>query len=123
MHSAGGGGSPISAFIAGFAFAFGWTPCIGPILAVILTMAASVDTVQKGVGLLFVYSLGLAVPFLLTSIGINGFLSFYGRFRRHLQKVEIGSGVLLIICGVLIFSGHFTVLSSYLGFLNRWFTL
>jgi cytochrome c-type biogenesis protein len=86
-------------------------------------MAASVDTVQKGIGLLFVYSLGLAVPFLLTSIGINGFLNFYGKFRRHLQKVEIGSGVLLIICGVLIFSGHFTVLSSYLGFLNRWFTL
>ncbi len=123
LHSAGGGKSPIAAFVAGFAFAFGWTPCIGPILAVILTMAGSVDTVQRGIVLLFVYSLGLAVPFLLTSIGINGFLSFYGKFRRHLQKVEIGSGVLLIVCGVLIFTRHFTVLSSYLGFLNRWFTL
>ena len=123
LHSAGGGGSPIAAFVAGFAFAFGWTPCIGPILAVILTLAGSTDSVQRGIALLFVYSLGLAVPFLLTSVGINGFLSFYGRFRRHLQKVEICSGVLLIVCGVLIFTRHFTVLSSYLGFLNRWFTL
>lgn len=123
LHSAGGGKSPIAAFVAGFAFAFGWTPCIGPILAVILTMAGSADSVQRGIVLLFVYSLGLAVPFLLTSVGINGFLSFYSKFRRHLQKVEIGSGVLLIICGVLIFTRHFTLLSSYLGFLNRWFTL
>jgi len=123
LHAAGGGKSPIAAFVAGFAFAFGWTPCIGPILAVILTLAGSTDSVQRGIVLLFVYSLGLAVPFLLTSIGINGFLSFYGKFRRHLQKVEIGSGVLLILCGVLIFTRHFTLLSSYLGFLNRWFTL
>ncbi|HEU5414833.1 MAG TPA: cytochrome c biogenesis protein CcdA [Candidatus Angelobacter sp.] len=123
LHAAGGGKSPIAAFVAGFAFAFGWTPCIGPILAVILTLAGSADSVQRGIVLLFVYSLGLAVPFLLTSIGINGFLSFYGKFRRHLQKVEIGSGVLLILCGVLIFTRHFTLLSSYLGFLNRWFTL
>jgi cytochrome c-type biogenesis protein len=119
LHSAGGGKSPIAAFVAGFAFAFGWTPCIGPILALILTLAGSVDTVQRGIVLLFVYSLGLAVPFLLTSVGINGFLSFYSKFRRHLQKVEIGSGVLLIIFGVLIFTQHFTVLSSYLGFLNK----
>jgi cytochrome c-type biogenesis protein len=123
LHAAGGGKSPIAAFVAGFAFAFGWTPCIGPILAVILTLAGSTDSVQRGIVLLFVYSLGLAVPFLLTSIGINGFLSFYGKFRRHLQKVEIGSGILLILCGVLIFTRHFTLLSSYLGFLNRWFTL
>lgn len=123
LHAAGGGKSPIAAFVAGFAFAFGWTPCIGPILAVILTLAGSADSVQRGIVLLFVYSLGLAVPFLLTSIGINGFLSFYGKFRRHLQKVEIGSGILLILCGVLIFTRHFTLLSSYLGFLNRWFTL
>jgi cytochrome c-type biogenesis protein len=122
LHAAGGGKSPIAAFVAGFAFAFGWTPCIGPILAVILTLAGSTDSVQRGIVLLFVYSLGLAVPF-LPSIGINGFLSFYGKFRRHLQKVEIGSGILLILCGVLIFTRHFTLLSSYLGFLNRWFTL
>jgi cytochrome c-type biogenesis protein len=119
LHSAGSGKSPFGAFIVGFAFAFGWTPCIGPILSLILTAAADAETVTKGVGLLFIYSLGLAVPFLLTSVGIDRFLIFYGKFRRHLQTVEVGSGVLLIIFGVLIFTRHFTVLSSYLGFLNR----
>jgi cytochrome c-type biogenesis protein len=119
LHSAGSGKSPLGAFVVGFAFAFGWTPCIGPILSLILTAAADAETVMKGVALLFIYSLGLAVPFLLTSIGIDRFLAFYGRFRRHLQTVEVGSGVLLIVFGVLIFTRHFTVLSSYLGFLNR----
>jgi cytochrome c-type biogenesis protein len=119
LHSVGNGKSPIGAFIVGFAFAFGWTPCIGPILSLILTAAGNADTVSKGVILLFIYSLGLAVPFLLTSVGIDRFLAFYGKFRRHLQAVEVGSGVLLIIFGVLIFTRHFTVLSSYLGFLNR----
>jgi cytochrome c-type biogenesis protein len=109
----------MGAFLVGFAFAFGWTPCIGPILSLILTAAADADTVSKGVALLFIYSLGLAVPFLLTSVGIDRFLAFYGKFRRHLQTVEVGSGVLLIVFGVLIFTRHFTVLSSYLGFLNR----
>lgn len=119
LHSVGSGKSPIGAFIVGFAFAFGWTPCIGPILSLILTAAGNADTVSKGVILLFIYSLGLAVPFLLTSVGIDRFLVFYGKFRRHLQAVEVGSGVLLIVFGVLIFTRHFTVLSSYLGFLNR----
>lgn len=119
LHQAGSGKSPLGAFVVGFAFAFGWTPCIGPILSLILTAAADAETVTKGVVLLFIYSLGLAVPFLLTSVGIDRFLVFYGKFRRHLQTVEVGSGVLLIIFGVLIFTRHFTVLSSYLGFLNR----
>ena len=119
LHQAGSGKSPLGAFVVGFAFAFGWTPCIGPILSLILTAAADAETVTKGVVLLFIYSLGLAVPFLLTSVGIDRFLIFYGKFRRHLQTVEVGSGVLLIIFGVLIFTRHFTVLSSYLGFLNR----
>jgi cytochrome c-type biogenesis protein len=119
LHNAGSGKSPLGAFVVGFAFAFGWTPCIGPILSLILTAAGDAETVSKGVGLLFVYSLGLAVPFLLTSIGIDRFLVFYGKFRRHLQAVEVGSGVLLIVFGVLIFTRHFTVLSSYLGFLTR----
>ena len=119
LHSVGSGKSPIGAFVVGFAFAFGWTPCIGPILSLILTAAGNAETVSKGVVLLFIYSLGLAVPFLLTSVGIDRFLVFYGKFRRHLQAVEVGSGVLLIVFGVLIFTRHFTVLSSYLGFLNR----
>ena len=103
----------------GFAFAFGWTPCIGPILATILAFAASEDTVMRGVLLLTVYSLGLAVPFLLTSLGIDRFLSFYGRFRRHLHAVEVGSGVLLIAIGVLIVMRQFTILSGYLSFFNK----
>ena len=119
LHSVKGGKSPIGAFLVGFAFAFGWTPCLGPIISAILIMAGSADTVAKGVLLLWVYSLGLAVPFLLTSLLIDRFLSFYGRFRKHLHTLEVSSGVLLIVLGALILTRHFTVLSSYLGFLNR----
>ena len=106
----------------GFAFAFGWTPCLGPIISAILIMASSAETVTKGIMLLWVYSLGLAVPFLLTSLLIDRFLKFYGRFRRHLHTLEVCSGVFLVVFGVLILTRHFAVLSSYLGFLNR-FTL
>lgn len=119
LHQVKGGSSPWGAFVVGFAFAFGWTPCIGPILATILTFAASEDTVLRGVMLLTVYSLGLAVPFLLTSLGIDRFLAFYGRFRRHLHTVEVVSGVLLILVGVLIVTRQFTILSGYLSFLNK----
>lgn len=122
LHSVKGGKSPLGAFVVGFAFAFGWTPCLGPIISAILIMAGSAETVTKGVMLLWVYSLGLAVPFLLTSLLIDRFLSFYGRFRRHLHTLEVCSGVLLMVLGVLILTRHFAVLSSYLGFLNR-FTL
>jgi cytochrome c-type biogenesis protein len=119
MHQVKGDSTPWGAFIVGFAFAFGWTPCIGPILATILAFAASQDTVLKGTLLLAVYSLGLAVPFLLTSLGIDKFLGFYGRFRRHLHTIEVASGVLLIVIGALVLTRHFTMLSGYLGFLNR----
>jgi cytochrome c-type biogenesis protein len=119
LHDVKGGASPWGAFLVGFAFAFGWTPCIGPILATILAIAASEDTVMRGVLLLAVYSLGLAVPFLLTSLGIDRFLAFYGRFRRHLHAVEVASGVLLILVGVLVLTRHFSVVSGYLSFLNR----
>jgi len=119
IHSMQGGKSPIGAFLVGFAFAFGWTPCIGPVLASILALAANSDSVSKGILLLWVYSLGLAVPFVLTSLGVGRFLAFYGRFRRHLGLVEVFSGVLLIAIGGLILAGHFTWLASKLGFLNR----
>ncbi len=119
LHEVKGGSSPWGAFVVGFAFAFGWTPCIGPILATILAFAATEQTVLKGVLLLVVYSAGLAVPFLLTSMGVDRFLSFYGRFRRHLHAVEVVSGVLLIGIGVLILMRQFTILSGYLSFLNR----
>jgi cytochrome c-type biogenesis protein len=119
LHSVEGGKSPIGAFLVGFAFAFGWTPCIGPVLAGILGLAANEDSVTKGILLLWVYSLGLAVPFLLTSLLMDRFLVFYGRFRKHLGKVEIVSGILLIAIGVLILAGRFTWLAAKLGFLNR----
>jgi cytochrome c-type biogenesis protein len=115
MHSIKGGSTAIGAFLVGFAFAFGWSPCIGPILGVILTLAASEHTLQRGMVLLAVYSLGLAVPFLLTSWGINSFLKFYGRFRRHLRAVEVVSGVLLIAIGLLVSLNKFTLLNLYLS--------
>ena len=106
-------------FLIGFAFAFGWTPCIGPILAGILAVAATRDTVFQGMFLLAVYSAGLAIPFLLAGLGLGGFVKFYGRFRKHLQAVEVASGVLLIALGILIAFNKFTLLSGYLTFLNR----
>jgi len=119
LHSVKGSKSPIGAFVIGFAFAFGWTPCLGPIISTILLLAGSAETKNQGILLLWVYSLGLAIPFLLTSVLIDRFLSFYGRFRKHLHKLEVGSGVLLMVLGVLILTRKFTILSSYLGFLNR----
>ncbi|HVP53414.1 MAG TPA: cytochrome c biogenesis protein CcdA [Candidatus Eisenbacteria bacterium] len=119
MHEVKGGSSAWGSFAVGFAFAFGWTPCIGPILATILVLAGAQGTVLKGVLLLAVYSLGLAVPFLLTSLGVDRFLGFYGRFRRHLHTVEVVSGVLLVAVGVLIFMNNLRLLSGYLSFLNR----
>ncbi len=108
-----------SGFLLGFAFAFGWTPCIGPILAAVLVLAANAETISRGVFLLAVYSVGLAVPFLLTAIGINRFLRFYQGFRRYLHAVEVVSGVLLLFVGGLIFLNRLTWLSGKLGFLNR----
>src|SRR5260221_8406926 len=116
LHSVKGGKSPIGAFVVGFAFAFGWTPCLGPILSTILGFAADASTVTKGVLLLWVYSLGLAVPFLLTSILIDRFMEFYGWFRRYLHVVEVCSGGLLIFLGRLILPGRFLVPSCHLGF-------
>jgi cytochrome c-type biogenesis protein len=119
LHSVKGGSTPWGAFVIGFAFAFGWTPCVGPILAVILGFAATQDSVIKGTLLLAVYSLGLAVPFLLTSLGIERFLNFYSRFRSHMHALEVASGGLLIALGALLVAGRFTLISSYFSFLNR----
>ncbi|HLB89892.1 MAG TPA: cytochrome c biogenesis protein CcdA [Terriglobales bacterium] len=119
LHNVKGGSTMGGAFVIGFAFAFGWTPCVGPILAVILGFAAAQDSVFKGILLLAVYSLGLAVPFLLTSLGIQRFLKFYSRFRSHMHAVEVASGALLIALGALLVFGRFTIISNYLSFLNR----
>jgi len=109
----------LSGFLLGFAFAFGWTPCIGPILATVLALAAASDTVARGVLLLAVYSAGLAVPFLLTALGLGQFLRFYQNFRKHLHAVELLSGALLLFVGGLVFFNKLTWLSGKLTFLNR----
>ena len=96
----------------GMAFAAGWTPCIGPILGGIIGLAATSGGWRSGLVLSAFYSAGLAVPFLLTGLGINQFLSFYKNFRRHLHKVEVVSGVVLILVGLLVMSGQSTLLAS-----------
>src|SRR6478752_9153255 len=96
----------------GMAFAAGWTPCIGPILGGIIGLAATSGGWKGGLVLSAFYSAGLAVPFLLTGLGINQFLSFYAKFRRHLHKVEVISGVMLIVVGLLVMSGQSTLLAS-----------
>ena len=113
-----GGNQPgiVSGFLMGFAFAFGWTPCIGPILGGVIAIAATKQTVGQGVLLLACYSAGLAIPFLLTALGIGRFLKFYQKFRKHLHTVEVFSGVLLLAIGALVFTNQLTFLSGKLNF-------
>jgi cytochrome c-type biogenesis protein len=120
VHFRNMGGQPgmVSGFLMGFAFAFGWTPCIGPILSAVLILAAAQETVMRGVFLLAAYSAGLAIPFVLTALGIGQFLKFYQRFRKHIHLVEVFSGALLVAVGGLIFMNRLTWLSGKLAFLN-----
>jgi len=119
LHNVKGSSTPIGAFVIGFAFAFGWTPCLGPILSAILLIAGQEDKVAQGILLLAVYSLGLAVPFLMTSLLMERFLKFYSRFRSHMHALEVASGGLMIALGILLVIGRFTLISSWLSFLNR----
>ncbi|TVR60920.1 MAG: cytochrome c biogenesis protein CcdA [Gemmatimonadales bacterium] len=104
----------LGAVAVGMAFGAGWTPCIGPVLGGILTYAMVQDTFWSGMGLLFVYSMGLAVPFMLTALALDRFLRTFQRFRRFLPVVQIASGVLLVILGILLISGSFTLLTGWL---------
>jgi cytochrome c-type biogenesis protein len=104
---------PIGGFLLGLAFAVGWTPCIGPVLAAILSVAAAQSTAFEGAALLALYSAGLGVPFLLAGIAIGPFLAFFSSFRRHLRTVERIMGGLLVLTGVLFLTGHFTQLSYW----------
>ena len=99
------GRSLLGAYVIGLAFAFGWTPCIGPILATVLALAANEASLGAGVRLLAVYSLGLGIPFILAAVAIRPFLSFMQRFRRHLGTVEKAMGVLLVITGLMFLTG------------------
>jgi cytochrome c-type biogenesis protein len=105
---------PLGAVLVGVAFAFGWTPCIGPILGGILAIAGSRNSISEGVTLLAVYSLGLGIPFLLTSLAINQFFSATRRVRKYYHAIEVTSGVLLVAIGVLIFTGQLTIITRYL---------
>jgi cytochrome c-type biogenesis protein len=118
MHNVQTSRGALGALVLGLVFALGWSPCIGPILATILGLASQQDTVLQGVFLLAVYSSGLGVPFLLTSLGLNQFLAFYTRFKRHFRTLEIVSGVLVLGIGVLILTDQMTVMNQYFQFLN-----
>ena len=102
------------AYVMGLAFAFGWTPCIGPILAAILAVASSEDTVLRGASLLAVYSAGLGVPFLLAALAIEPFFRFIKRFSRHFAKVERIVGGLLVATGIAFLTGGMQTLSFWL---------
>ncbi len=99
---------PAGGFLLGLAFAVGWTPCIGPVLGAILSVAASQQTVWDGAGLLAIYSAGLGVPFLLAGVAIGPFLTFFQRFKKHLGTVEKVMGAFLVVTGLLFLSGQFT---------------
>jgi cytochrome c-type biogenesis protein len=105
--------------LLGAAFAFGWTPCVGPILAAILTYAATMETVGKGVLLLTIYSAGLGIPFLLTTLAMNRFFKFFSIIKKYLNLIQKFSGALLVILGILMITGKMTLIMSKLGFLNR----
>jgi cytochrome c-type biogenesis protein len=105
VQTSGRPASPIGAFLVGLAFAFGWTPCIGPILAAILALAGTEDTVARGAALLAVYSAGLGIPFIIAALAMAPFLRFMQRFRAHFGKVERVVGVLLVVTGVAFMTG------------------
>jgi cytochrome c-type biogenesis protein len=108
----------LGTYLVGAAFAFGWSPCVGPILGGILTLAGGRETVYQGMLLLAVYSAGLAVPFLLAGWSVEAFFNAFGRMKRHLRAVEIVAGALLVAVGLLITTNRLTVLNDYFSFLN-----
>ncbi|MGC9187688.1 MAG: cytochrome c biogenesis CcdA family protein [Sulfurihydrogenibium sp.] len=106
---------PIGAFLVGLAFALGWTPCIGPILGAILLVASQQETVNQGMLLLFAFSMGLGIPFILTAAAINLFFKFFSVVRKYFLIIEIVGGILLILIGILLMTGNFEKISSMLG--------
>ena len=104
---------PWGGFLLGLAFAVGWTPCIGPVLAAVLSVAASQDSALEGATLLAVYSAGLGVPFLLAGMAIGPFLGFFEGFKKHLETVEKVMGAVLVLTGLLFITGQFTRLSYW----------
>lgn len=109
---------PFKAPLLGAAFAFGWTPCVGPILGGILTYAATMDTVGKGVLLLGAYSAGLGIPFLLTTLAMKGFFRLFSKIKKYMNLVQKISGAILLLLGILMVTGKLTLITSKLSFLD-----
>ena len=108
------GGNAFGAYILGLAFAFGWTPCIGPILGTILSLAAQEASFARSSILMALYAVGLGVPFILAAVFINKAIRIMTRFKRHMRKVEISMGVLLVVIGITLITGSFSVISFWL---------
>lgn len=108
---------PVAALLLGASFSIGWTPCIGPILTGILAVASQQQTLGEGMGLLAIYSAGLGIPFLLASLLIGSFFGWYRKFSRHLRKIEIVSGIMLMLVGVLLMANRFNWLAQRLQIL------
>jgi cytochrome c-type biogenesis protein len=123
VHLAEKPAGKLGTLAVGAAFGAGWTPCIGPILGSIFTLASASETVWSGIGLLSVYSLGLAVPFLGAAFALDWFLSTFKRFRRFIPWMERASGALLVALGLLLVTGSFELLSGYLAKLTPDFIL
>lgn len=107
------------AMLLGAAFAFGWTPCVGPILGAILMYAGTLDNAAQGMWLLLAYSIGLGIPFILMAVGIGQFMRFLQRFKRYVGLVEKISAVVMIVLGVMIFTDTLILIPGYLSFFNR----
>ena len=103
----------LGSLAVGITFAIGWTPCVGPILGAILSLAGTAETVERGVGLLAAYSAGLGVPFLLSSFALGAFLKFFKRYRPFIHVVERAAGVVLIVVGILVFTNYYLILNSW----------
>ena len=108
----------MGSFTVGAGFGFGWSPCIGPILGAVLTLAGGRETVYEGITLLAVYSAGLAIPFLAAGWSIDYFLSAFDRMKRHFRTLEVVSGVLLCGVGLLLLTNQLAIFNTYFGFLN-----
>jgi len=103
----------LGSLVVGITFAIGWTPCVGPILGAILSLAGTAETVQRGIWLLIAYSAGLGAPFLVSAIALGSFLKFFKRYRPLIPVMERSAGVLLVIVGVLVFTNYYVVLNSW----------
>jgi cytochrome c-type biogenesis protein len=111
----------LGSLAVGVTFAIGWTPCVGPILGAILSLAGTAETVQRGVGLLMAYSAGLAVPFFLSALALGPFLRLFARYRPFIPAVERATGLLLIVVGLLVFSNYYVVLNAWaIAFTPEW---